>query len=57
MTRPLNNPAVLREWDATYSYKRYTERARVITVPRGYWLAALPAVTLCVLLLIITPGV
>ena len=57
MTRPLNNPAVLKVAEDAYSYKRYTERPRVVTVSRGYWLAALPAVALCVLLLIVTPGV
>ena len=51
MTRPLNNPATMQAAEDAYSYKRYTERPRVVVVD---WRPLVPvviaAVSLCGLL-------
>lgn len=53
--RHLNNPAAIEAWDEAYALLH--KKPRIITVPRTYWLAALPAVALCVLLLVACPNV
>lgn len=50
----LNSDAAIRAWDDAYALKH--QQPHVVEVPARYWLAALPAVLLCIALLVICPN-
>lgn len=54
MTRSLNNTAVTKAWDDAYALKH--RQPRVVEVPARYWLAAVPAIILCIVLLVVIPN-
>jgi len=52
--RTLTNDAASKAWDEAYALKH--RQPRVVEVPARYWLAALPGIVLCVLLLVVIPN-
>lgn len=54
--RKLNDEAVMALAADAYAYKAFTDRQRVIEVPARYWLAAVPAIILCIVLLVACPN-
>lgn len=52
--RSLVSPAAAHAWDEAYALKH--RQPRVVEVPARYWLAALPAIILCIGLLLAFPN-
>lgn len=53
---PLISDKAADGWADAYAYKAHTNSPRVVEVPARYWLAALPAIAWCVLLLVAVPN-